>query len=341
MVPLPLHVRAAATAALAAPGPRPSRGLPQLREAIAAAIGHGVDPEREIVITQGAMQGVNLVLRTALRQGGNVVVPSPGFFFDEMVRRCGGEVRPVESRADDGWAWDPDAIAAAVDGRTRAILFANPANPTGFLPDPQRLRAVLAVAAAHGAVVISDESYERFVYDDAERRFTSILETWDEAAVLVRSFSKSHALGDWRVGYVVAPPGFAHELTLTLEWECLHCAHVPQVVATAALTGPQDWIEAALAPYRAQRDAALAAVAATPGLTARRPDATPFLFVDATAMERARGGAPAAGVLLDAGIPVVPGESFGVPGYVRLPFGGDPAEVARLRTALEGVIAHA
>lgn len=317
-VPLPEHVRAAAAAVLGEPAPRPSRGLRELRRAIADR--HDVDPDREVLVTQGAMQAVNLILRTLLSGGGNVVVPVPGFFFAEMVRRAGGEPRCVP-----GWPWDLDAISAAVDAQTRGILFANPGNPTGYLPSADELRTLLAL----GPPVISDESYERFVYADASRPFTSLREVWGKRAIMVRSLSKSHALADWRVGYVVAPDTEA--LLHALEWECLHCAHVPQVVAAAALTGPQDWIEAALAPYASLRDLALRAVDGAPSLSAAKPDAGPFLFVDATRRDDAEA------TLLARGVPVVGGEAFGWSGFLRLPFGGDRATLERLRDVLAGV----
>lgn len=334
-VPLPEHVVAAAREALAEPGPRPSRGLPELREALAgmlrASTGRAVDPETEVVVVAGAMQGVNLVLRTLLADGGEVVVPTPGFFFADMVRRAGGRPRLVDCRAQDGWALDVDAVAAAADDGTRAILVANPANPTGWMPSAAELVALAEIAASRGAMLVCDESYARFAYDDAARGFTSVLGAWGPSTVLVGSLSKSHALASWRVGYVVAPRAFADEIATALEWECLHCAHLAQVVARAAVAGPQDWIAAALAPYRPARDTALAGVRANPWLAAHRPDATPFLFVDATRLDRAEER------FLDAGVPVVAGEHFGTPGYVRVPFGGAPETVDELAAALRGI----
>jgi aminotransferase len=294
--------------------------------------GPALDPEREIVVTQGAMQAINLVLRTLLLdRGGNVVVPTPGFFFPEMVRRAGGEVRTVRGKASAGWALDVAAVAAAMDEATRAILIANPANPTGWMPSAEQLGQLAALAAERGAVLISDESYGRFAYPDADPGFTSVLSAWGPSVMLVGSLSKSHALGDWRVGYVVARASLTDAVTATLEWECLHCAALAQVVAQAAVSGPQGWIEAALAPYAGARDAALEAVHANPWLEARRPPATPFLFVDATRI-------PAAPTrFLEAGVPVVSGVHFDAPGYVRVPFGGTARTIDELVVALRGI----
>jgi aminotransferase len=336
VVALPEHVRAAARAALEAPGERPSRGLMVLREALTAMLADQTElrlnPETEVVVTQGAMQAVNLVLRTLLLdRGGNVVVPTPGFFFPEMVRRAGGQVRAVRCEASAGWALDVSAVAAAMDEATRAILIANPANPTGWMPTAEHLAQLAALAAERGAVLISDESYARFAYPDADPGFTSVLSTWGSSVILVGSLSKSHALGDWRVGYVAACAPLADAVTATLEWECLHCAALAQVVAASAVAGPQDWIEAALAPYAGARDAVLEAVRANPWLDAGRPPATPFLFVDASRIP----AAPAR--FIEAGVPVVSGVHFEAPGYVRVPFGGTPGTIDELAAALQGV----
>lgn len=332
---MPDHVRAAARRAMEAPGPRPSRGLGELRVAIAELLAtrsaRAIDAEREIVVTNGAMQALNLVCRALLEPGDRVVVPTPNFFFDGVIRLAQGIPIYVPSPERERWAWDLDALAAAIDGRTKAILFSNPTNPTGYLPSREELSAVLDLAEAHDAVVISDESYDRFVYPEASMTSLASLGAAD-SAVLVNSLSKSYALADWRMGYVVAPVAVADTITKLLEWEMLHCGYVAQKVAEAAIRGPQDWIEAAVAGYAEKRDAVLDAVSASPWLSSTRPAATPFLFLDATAL--APHGAPV-DVLLEGGVATVPGNYFQAPEhYLRLPFGGDRSTISRLVEAI-------
>ncbi len=337
-LPLPQHVRDAAIDAMQGPGPRPSRGLPELRVAIAAALAaetlDSVDPEHEVTIAHGAMQALNLVLRAMLAPGDRVVVPTPNFFFEGIVRLTGAEPVFVPSVAEEGWRWDLDALAAAIDERTRAVLISNPTNPTGYLPTAAELGALHDLAQAAGAVLISDESYDRLIYSGGT--FTSLASLpRTETTVLVRSLSKSYALVDWRVGYLVASPALVDQVVNLVEWECLHCGYPAQRVATAAIQGPQDWILEAHAAYEPTRDRLLAAVERNGLLSAHRPLATPFLFLDSSRMTGARRPED---VLLESGIPTVPGHCFQAPDhFLRLPIGCDDATATRLATVLEEV----
>ncbi len=339
-LPLPEHVRAAALDAMKGPGPRPSRGLPELRGAIASSLApesaDPVDPDREVVIAHGAMQTLNLVLRAVLAPGDRVVVPSPNFFFDGIIRLTGAEPVFVPSLPNEGWRWDLDALAAAIDHRTRAVVISNPTNPTGYLPGRAELEALHDLAQAAGAILISDESYDRLIYP--EGTFTSLASLpRTDTAVLVRSLSKSYALVDWRVGYVVASPALADQVVSLVEWECLHCGYPAQRVATAAIEGPQEWLLAAHATYQPVRDQLLAALERNQWLSAHLPHSTPFLFLDASRMSA--GAKRPEDALLRSGIPTVPGHCFQAPDhFLRLPIGCDEATAARLAHALEDVV---
>ena len=334
---LPEHVRAAIVAALDEPDRRPSQGLPELREAIAgrlaAETGAAVDADGEVIVTNGAMHALNIVIRALVDPGDEVVIPTPNYFFDGVVRLAGGRPVHVLGSEDEGWPWDLDGIAAAVTGRTKAVLVSNPTNPTGFLPSPEDLRALAELGRRHGFVVLSDESYDRFVYDG--NAFTSLAAVAPGEGIVVRSLSKSHALASWRVGYIVTRPELLRGFRNVLEWDCLHCAYVPQRAAHAALTGPQEWLAGVPERYEANRDRLLAAIAESERLSARKPASAPFLFIDTRGIQAA-AGRPATELLLDLGIPTVDGELFGAPGHVRLPIGADETTLARLEELLAG-----
>ena len=255
-------------------------------------------------MTHGAMQAVNVLLRALLRHGGNVVIPTPNFFFDGAIRLAGGEPVHVPSTERMGWAWDLDGIANAVDSQTRAILFSNPTNPTGYLPTAEELDAVIELGRAREALVISDESYDRLVYSDGT--FTSILgRDRTDNVVLIRSLSKGYAMANWRVGYIVADPSVIDACLVVFEWESLHCGYVAQRVAAAAIQGPQEWLDEAFLSYQPKRDLVFEAVADNPWLACLRPPSTPFLFVDVSRLPAA-GGSPVE-LMLAAGVPTVPG----------------------------------
>lgn len=171
---MPAHVRQAVAAAMDQPDPRDSRGLPELRTAIAAELdrdqGLRIDPDRRVLITNGAMHDLSLVLRTVLRAGDEVIVPTPTFFFDGLIRESGATPTYVPSREADGWALDVARLEAAVTPYRRAILLCNPNNPTGYLPDAATVAAVVDLAARHGLLVISDDSWQHFTFDGREHQ---------------------------------------------------------------------------------------------------------------------------------------------------------------------------
>ncbi len=334
---LPSHVREVVLAALDEPDRRPSRGLPELRRAIADELaqrsGVVLDPARELLVTNGAMQALNVACRALLEAGDEVVIPTPNFFMEGVVRLAQGKPVYVACQERDGWRWDIDRIEAAVTPRTRIIFACNPTNPTGYLPSRQDIEALCDVAERHDLVVLADESYDRFVYDGA--RLTCVLELRGRSPnlVLVRSLSKSHGLGAWRIGYIAAESELMDAFVKVLEWECLHCAYVPQRVATAVLEGPREWLGNLAADYQTVRDRLWPTISASEWLSCVRPQAAAFFFLDVRRAE-AVAGQDGSEMLLAAGIPTVAGRYFQSPGYVRLPFGADPPTVNQLDSLL-------
>jgi aspartate/methionine/tyrosine aminotransferase len=326
VLPMPDHVRQAVADALGQPDPRDTRGLLELRRAIAAewADEHGVeiDPERRLLITHGAMQGLSLVLRTVLGQGDEILVPAPTFFFDGPIREAGAKPIYVPCQEADGWALDLDAIAAAITPRTRALIICNPNNPTGNLPDREALEALLDLAARHGLLVISDDSWRHFLYDGrAYQPIEALAERWPQL-VTVMSLSKYYALSSWRVGYVLAPPAIVDAVHRRFQWEAAWCNVVSQRVAVATLTGPRDWIDRSLAGYEAKRDFVCDGIAAAGLAEPARPQAGAFLLLDCAPL----GATPEAieAALLRQGIAAVrAGDMHGPDTHVRIVFGSD------------------
>ena len=211
-VALPAHVVEAVTRTLADNVSAPSRGLPVLREALArrtqALYGVTVDPDRELVVVNGAMQGLSLAFRALLNPGDEVVIPSPCFFFDGTIRLAGGIPRYVPMDAADGYAWDIARIEQAITPQTRVLLVSSPVNPTGYVVPAADCARLAELAVRHNLTIVSDEAYERFVYDG--RPYPSMLAQADllgSRLVVIASASKSYAmsglarrLGDRRRG---------------------------------------------------------------------------------------------------------------------------------------------
>lgn len=340
ILPMPEHVRQAVVAAMGKPDPRDTRGLDVLRRAIAAELecGHGlrVDPDRRLLVTHGAMQGLSLVMRTVLEAGDEVIVPTPTFFFDGAIREAGAKPVYVPSQENDGWALDPAGLEAAVTPRTRSVLLCNPNNPTGHLPDAATLAAVVDIAARHGLLVISDDSWQHFTFDGRKYHpLEAFADRWPHI-VTVTSLSKYYALASWRLGYVLAPPTIIEAIERRFQWEAVCCGNVPQEAAASALTGPRDWLDRALAGYQAKRDLVCDGIAETGFPEPVRPAAGAFLLLNCADL----GDTPEAidRTLLRNGISTVRGADMRAPEtHVRLTFGSDEPVLLDLIRALERV----
>ncbi|MGW7689063.1 pyridoxal phosphate-dependent aminotransferase [Streptomyces asiaticus] len=329
MLPMPEHVVEAVRTAVGEVFPRSSRGSEELRQAIAArleaAYGLAVDPGRELLITHGAQHGMSVALRALLSPGDEVVIPAPSYFFDGMIRLAGA--RPVYVPSDESRGWDhvPAAVEAAITPATRALLICNPNNPTGYVPSRERLRQLLAVAARHGLIVFSDESYERYVWDGPGYVPQMLLRDHHPDLVTVTSLSKNYAFTSWRVGYVHAPAHLLKPIHHALEWDAINVGDVAQAAAHAVMTGPQHWIEQEFATMRARRDILRGGLESA-GLASVRPDAGVFVFVDCAPL--GFRGRRLERLLLDHGLTAIAGDAFAGPDtHVRMVYGGSVADL--------------
>jgi aspartate/methionine/tyrosine aminotransferase len=302
-VAMPPHVvEAAARTAERAPY-APTRGLPALREAIAAE--HGVDPERHVIVTLGGMQALYLAARAF---GQRSVTHAPSFFFPQLVRAAGGSCTV---------AYDWEEFGRHAQGASLAFL-STPVNPTGHAFTDRDLDAIETAIAESDALFLSDEAYAGLVYDGRHHQSPAVL--FPERTLVVRSFSKTYGMAAWRVGYAVGPDWAIDALARELQWQALAIDAVAQAAALAALTGPREWIDDAIAEVEAMRAPAIEAANAA-GLRSEVPEAAAFIWAaidgdeDETSDELAR----------EHGIPALPGRHFHArTPHLRIPFGGRP-----------------
>lgn len=308
----------------------PSRGLPELREVVAdrigAEIGQPVDPEAEVLITNGSMQALNLVFRAILDPGDEVIIPAPCYFFGGCVEMAGG--RPVHVPMDEAadYAWDVERIGAAVTPRTVAIVVNTPVNPTGVVLERDTLRAIADLAERHDLLIVSDESYDTMVYDGRRHLSCASVGGALSRTVLIRSFTKSYAMPAWRVGYIVGPRNIIDASTKALEWEQLHGNHVAQAGAAAAMRHPVYPGDSMAREFQQLRDVIHPFVAADHPLHALKPAGGPFVFINVSQVFDSSTQASAA--LLEAGIPTTAGHFCRSDRHVRMAFGASP-EVLR------------
>jgi aspartate/methionine/tyrosine aminotransferase len=322
-VALPTHVVEAARSAAGDSAWAGSTGVPALRSAIAERLTAEGAAYRtgEIVVTNGAMQALDLCFRTLLTSGDEVLCPEPRFFIDGLVDRAEGALVGFPSPEVAGFRPDWEAARSRVTARTRVLFLNSPTNPTGYVYDDDDIDVAARLADEHDLWVVSDESYAHFVYRGRRHRSVATHELAADRTVVVRSFSKDYAMPGWRIGYAAAPARLVASLAETLEWSCLAVSRIGQAVALAALRGPHDWVDEAVGAAELYATTFARDINAIPGLSCRAPDGGLNLLVrpegDATSFVR--------DLVMDAGVPAHPGEAFGADGSFRLQFGGTDA----------------
>lgn len=221
-------------------------GLPELRVAVAEehwrTTGLAVDPDRHVMISAGNMEGVSCLLQAILDPGDQVIVTDPGFVSHiQQIRVHGGEpiFWPMDEAA--GWQLDVDALPELVTPRTKAIILVTPSNPTGTILTEETLRRVGAIALRRGMVIILDDPYRHFTYENRERFFNlaAAPEYADHTAYLF-TFSKCYAMSGWRVGYMILPEHLKRQAVKLHDLMMICAPRISQVAALAALSGDQE-----------------------------------------------------------------------------------------------------
>jgi aspartate/methionine/tyrosine aminotransferase len=326
----PPHVLEAARVALKDRAGAPAQGLPALREAAASKLArvNGIDVEAEqILVTNAANHGLWIVLTSLLDPGDEVLTFSPHYYYQGLIRLAGGVPTYAATRSEDGWAWDLDALEHAVTAKTRVVIVNTPTNPTGYVATPADLAAIAELAQRHDLVLVSDEAYDHTVYEGNRHLSIGALELAAERTITICSCTKSYVMRHWRVGFVAAPERFISTFRKVLEWNCFHVNHVAQHAAAAAIGGPQDFVPVIAERFERCRDLMLSGLASAVGISFVQPAGGPFLFVNADLL-RGRATELRRLLLYEYGVATDIGTPFGSDRHLRLPFGGEFADVA-------------
>lgn len=269
-----------------------------------------------MLVTVGGMQALYLAAQCF---GARAVSHAPSFFFRQVVAAVGGTCA-----ATGGGAGPPDwdAFAAAIDGRTTLAIVNTPLNPTGYVFRPADLDAIAAALAGTDTLLLSDEAYAGILYDGREHLSPASHPDLRERTLVLRSFSKTYAMAAWRIGFAVGPADAIDAMARTFAWQALAIDAVAQAAAHAALTGPQNWIEAARAELAEMRPRAIEAANATGVLRAELPEAAAFVWAAIGGDEEELSDRLAR----EHGITALPGHHFAaVTPHLRIPFGGRAA----------------
>ncbi len=341
--PPPPEVAEAAAAAVAAGDTHytDSRGLHRLREAIAADCerrrGTAVSPDR-IVVTSGTSPALLMVASLLLDPGDELILPTPHYpCYPNMVATCGGRPVLVPTSPDDGYVIDVDRVRAAITPRTRGILLASPANPTGAVQPPEVVRGL----AGLGVPILSDEVYDGLLYDGAVA--TSPLGMTDRCFVF-DGFSKRYAMTGFRLGYVVAPESAMRHLVSLQQNLFISASHFVQTAGLTALEKGEPHRRMMVAEYDRRRRVLVDGVRRLGLAVPVTPTGAFYVLADARHLGRDSLGL-AFEILERTGVALGPGRDFGeiAEGFLRFSFAAAfediTASLERLEEGLPAMVA--
>ncbi len=299
-------------------------GEPDLRAALADKLvrdqGLVYDAATEVVVTNGAKQAILPSLLAILESGDEVLVLDPCWVsYAPAIRLAGGIARPVSLRHGDAFRLERSAIVEQLTARTRAIIVNSPHNPTGRVFTREELAGVAAIASDRDLWILSDESFDKFVYDGHRHLSIASLEGMRERTVVIQSFSKAFALPGARVGYLAAPASLCRSVVRFNEHVVTCVSPLMQCVALSALAGEAEWTARLLERHRSKRRVAHAALARIPGMRFTPTEGTFYAFADVRAYDPSSESF-ANRMIEQAGVAVTPGIAFGgaAEGHVRI-----------------------
>jgi len=292
-----------------------SRGLGELRAAIAQKLleenGIAADPGEGVIVTPGGKHALFCAITALVDTGDEVLILDPSWVsYSPSVRMIGGIPVHVPLRSADGFKIDEATLEQFVTPRSKLLLFNSPNNPTGRVHDRGELEAIASVARRHGLLVISDEVYEKLLFDDANTTSIASLPDMAHRTITVNSFSKSYAMTGWRLGYLAGPREIVREIAKVHQHSVTCSAAFTQKAAIMALQGPQECVTEMVTEFARRRDRVVAALRAVPGLDFHVPQGTFYVFLNVS--RYGLSSAAFAQMLLErAHVAVTPGIGFG------------------------------
>ncbi len=302
----------------------PVAGIPELRAAIAQTVNrtHGTAYQpTQTLVTCGTKHALFNVFQALCQPGDEVVILSPYWVsFPPLVRLSGATPVIVETKEEDGFLPNPDAVRAALTDATKAIIINSPGNPTGAVIDRGRLEALAELASRRDLVIVSDEIYDQLVYPPAQH--VSIVQAAPDLidrTLIMGGVSKTYSMTGWRIGYAVGPQAVIEAMINIQSHSTSNPTSISQDAALAALTGDQGAVVRMREEFQRRRDRFVNGLNRLPGVRCAKPDGAFYAWCNVKEL-----GQPAEAIaaqwLEEALVVGVPGEGFGAPDHIRLSF---------------------
>ena len=321
----PDHIKAAAIAALDAGFTKytPSSGTPELRQAISEKFkaDNGLDYKpSQIIVSCGAKHSCYNALLATCQPGDEVVIPAPYWLsYPEMVRLTGADPVFVQTREENAWKMTPDEFQDAMTPRTKMVIINSPGNPTGAVYTRDELAALVEVASNEEILILSDEIYEKLVYDDVKHVSIASLPGAYDLTITINGFSKAYAMTGWRLGYLAAPESIAKAIDAIQSHSTSNPCSFAQKGGLAALKGDQQAVGDMRDEFDMRRQYMCNRLAGISGVSLVKPQGAFYVLVNVANLSLTSQNFSDR-LLSKHHVAVVPGVAFGDDHTVRLSY---------------------
>ncbi|MDD3394662.1 MAG: pyridoxal phosphate-dependent aminotransferase [Anaerotignum sp.] len=332
----PVHIRKAGIAAIENGDTRytAAAGIPALRQAVCDKLkrDNGLDYEAaQVIISNGAKHSLMNVFMAILNEGDEVIIPAPYWLsYSEMVKIAGGSPVIIHTKKENQFMLTKEELEHAYTEKTKAVVLTSPSNPTGMVTSYEDLKMTADFAVEKDIFVISDEIYEKLIYEDDKKHISiaSLGEEIYKRTIVINGVSKSYAMTGWRIGFAAAPLEIAKLMASLQSHMASNPNTIAQMATLAALNGSQDCVEEMRLEFKKRRDYIFEREEAIPLIHALKPEGAFYLFVNVTGTYgkkhegvEIQSAADFAAILLDKKfVAVVPCADFGMPDYIRLSY---------------------
>lgn len=304
----------------------------------------------QIVVSSGAKHSLYNAFQVLCQEGDEVIVPAPYWVsYMEQIKLAGGVPIVINTRGEDGFKLVPDDLESALTEKTKIIILNSPSNPTGAVYNRRELEALGEILERRGIAIISDEIYEKILYDGSEHvSIASLSSGLKDLTIVINGVSKSYAMTGWRIGYAAAPIAVAKAMANLQSHSTSNPTSISQAASVEALLGPQETLAEMVKEFNKRRDYMLARVNSIPGLSCGRPGGAFYLFPDmgvyigkAYQGKIIEGSNDLAEILLeDAKVALVPGIAFGNDRCFRLSYATSMEKIIEGMNRIERILAQ-
>ena len=337
----PTHIKAAAEKALDEGKTKygPAAGEPKLREAIARKLktDNGLDYKAEnVIVTNGGKHSLFNLMLALIEPGDEVIIPAPYWLsYPEMVTLAGGKPVIVNTDVVSGYKITPEQLRSSITPQTKLFVLNSPSNPTGMVYTPNEIKALAQVVVDTDILVVSDEIYEKILYDGAEHvSIGSLGEEIFARTFISNGFAKAYSMTGWRIGYLAGPKEIIQAASTIQGHSTSNVCTFAQYGAIAALEGEQDCVEQMRLAFAKRRQVMLERLNAIPGLNCPQPDGAFYMFPDIS-KTKLKSLEFCNALLEKEQVAVIPGIAFGADDNIRLSYATDMATIEKGMDRLE------